>query len=252
MILFDYGHTLVAETGFSTLRGIAAVMERAASNPHGHTPEQVAAFVGGIFGSLCVKAHENGVELHNRHMDRLVYEYLQIELSAPLDEVERIFWDNAAPGAALPNAGRMLAYLGDNGIRTGVVSNIGFSEAALKRRIDRLLPGNSFEFVIASSEYMIRKPNPMIFGLALRKARLDAEADVGSTWFCGDSPVADIEGAASAGLFPVWYENLTHENPFREKPGDPPACAHMHIHDWQELMDALSAQETQGDGSSVR
>ena len=238
MILFDYGHTLVAETGFSSLRGISAVMARASANPRRHTPEQVTAFVSGIFSDMCLKAHKAGVELHNRNMDKLVYEYLQIEVPMPMDEIERVFWDNASPGIALPNAARMLAYLGDNGVRTGVVSNIGFSGDSLKRRIDRILPGNRLEFAIASSEYMVRKPNPLIFGLALRKAGLDEDA--GSVWFCGDSPVADIEGAASAGLFPVWYKDPTLENPFLEKPGDPPSCAHMRINDWQELIDALA------------
>jgi putative hydrolase of the HAD superfamily len=38
---------------------------------------------------------------------------------------------------------------------------MGWSGKALEARIDRLLPENRFEFVIASSEYMIRKLNPL-------------------------------------------------------------------------------------------
>ena len=135
----------------------------------------------------------------------------------------------------MPCANEMLVYLENRGIRTGVISNIGFSGDALTERLNRLLPDNRFEFVIASSEYMIRKPDPMLFELALRKARLEAQA----VWFCGDSPIADIAGASSAGLFPVWYEDLTMENPFREKNYKLPECEHLHIHDWQELIDVL-------------
>ena len=240
MILFDYGHTLAAESGFSSLSGVAAVMEHATANPRKLTDEQVEAFMSGVFQSMCVNAHKIGAELHNRHMCQLIYEYLQIELSITIDEVERVFWENAAPGVAMPNAARMLAYLGENGIRAGVVSNIGFSGDSLTRRLSRLLPGNGFEFVIASSEYMVRKPNPMIFELALRKARLDG-CEAGAVWFCGDSPTADIEGASSAGLFAVWYDNLIYENPFKEKYDAPPPCDHMRIHDWQELIDALES-----------
>jgi len=28
-------------------------------------------------------------------------------------------------------------------------------------------------------------------------------------WFCGDHPQKDVEGAAGAGLYPVWYDNDT-------------------------------------------
>jgi putative hydrolase of the HAD superfamily len=83
---------------------------------------------------------------------------------------------------------------------------------------------------------MIRKPNPMLFELALRKARLEAQ----DVWFCGDSPTADIAGASSVGLFPVWYEDLAMENPFREKNSKLPECEHLHIHDWRELIEVLA------------
>jgi len=133
----------------------------------------------------------------------------------------------------MPNIEALVAYLYENGIRTGVISNIGFSGQALKSRIDHYIPENHFEFIIASSEYMIRKPHPMIFELALRKADLPAN----DAWHCGDSVFADIEGAAGVGIFPVWYENTTIENPF---PSDKkPDCAHLHIQDWSDLIAML-------------
>lgn len=100
------------------------------------------------------------------------------------------------------NADKMLDYINDRDIRSGVISNIGWSGSALTERINRLLPKNKFEFIIASSDYMFRKPSPMIFELALKKAGLNA-SDV---WFCGDNIKADIEGSAGVGIFPVWYE----------------------------------------------
>ena len=116
-------------------------------------------------------------------------------------EAEKIFWDNVSAGAVMPNADKIIDFIKENGIRSGVISNIGFSGIALTDRINRLLPHNKFVFIIASSEYMFRKPNPMIFELALKKAGLVC-ADV---WFCGDNIKADVEGSAAVGLFPVWY-----------------------------------------------
>ena len=41
MILFDYGHTLVNETGIDVLAGHAAVLSHAVKNPDGVTPQIV-------------------------------------------------------------------------------------------------------------------------------------------------------------------------------------------------------------------
>lgn len=64
-----------------------------------------------------------------------------------------------------------------------------------------MIPTNHFEFVIASSEYLYRKPNRRIFELALEKAELSAS----EVWYIGDQYECDIVGARNAGLFPVWY-----------------------------------------------
>jgi Predicted hydrolase (HAD superfamily) len=84
---------------------------------------------------------------------------------------------------------------------------------------------------------MFRKPSPLLFELALRKAGVDAQ----TVWHCGDNPRADIEGAASVGIYPVWYDN-TELNDRHESSGvTVPACEHLHIHGWSELADILSS-----------
>jgi putative hydrolase of the HAD superfamily len=235
MIIFDYGHTLLYEPGFNTLRGTEALMPYITENPQKLTAEEIKDFDGKIFSEHCRKAQSSGLEMHNFCCMRLAYELLGLKFSVSIEEAERILWDNTSIGAVMPYADEMLRYISKKGIRSGVVSNMGWSGKALQTRIDRLLPENRFEFVIASSEYMVRKPNPLIFKLALKKANLSA-SDV---WFCGDSPTADVEGAASVGIFPVWYEDLTVENPFRESNSNDPSCEHLHIHDWRELMEIL-------------
>lgn len=55
---------------------------------------------------------------------------------------------------------------------------------------------------MASSEYVIRKPDRMLFETALRKAGLPAE----QAWYCGDSIRYDVLGAHRAGIYPVLYE----------------------------------------------
>jgi putative hydrolase of the HAD superfamily len=235
MILFDYGHTLLYEPGFDFLRGEDALFKYIKSNKKGLTPKQVHDFSQKLFKEISA-VREMGFELHQWQFQRFVYEYLEIEFSISPSEAERIKWDNVTGGALMPDADKMLRYINEHGIRSGVISNIGWSGSALTERINRLLPQNELEFVIASSDYMFRKPSPMLFELALRKAGLDA-ADV---WFCGDNIKADVEGSAAVGIFPVWYENTVVDNPWSgQNEGMTPACEHLHIHEWCELISVL-------------
>lgn len=237
MILFDYGNTLLCEPGFDPLRGEEALFRYVKSNKKGLTPKQICDFSQKLLGKISVA---RDLEPHEWQFQRFLYEYLGIEFSISQSEAEKVFWDNASIGALMPNADKIISYINAHGIRSGVISNIVWSGLALTERINRLLPHNKFEFVIASSEYMFRKPNPMLFELALNKADLDAS----EVWFCGDNIKADVEGSASVGIFSVWYEDMIAENPWKEQnEGAAPSCEHLHIHDWCELISVLEDLE---------
>jgi putative hydrolase of the HAD superfamily len=236
MIIFDYGHTLLYEPEFDFLRGEKEVYKYIINNPKQFSVEEINKLGSELFqkSSVCRK---EGFELHEWQMLRLQYEYLGIELGISYAEAEKILWNNISWGACMPFVEEMLDYLKENGIRSGVISNIGWSGDALTERINRLLPRNQFEYIIASSEYGIRKPNPMIFELALQKANLEP-SDV---WYCGDNIKADVYGARSVGIFPVFYEEMTIENPFSvQNEGVNIDFEHIHVHSWNEMIHILS------------
>lgn len=70
-------------------------------------------------------------------------------------------------------------------------SNISYCSEVVKERILSMIPNNEFEFVIATSEYLFRKPNKRIFDLALEKAALTPE----DVWYIGDNYECDVIGA---------------------------------------------------------
>ena len=235
MILFDYGNTLCCEPDFSTQRAVKELTKHVISNPEGHTPEEISRFSMDMF-RRCNEFRRMGCEVHEFHEIRLLTEYLSLGFDMTIPELEELFWTTASPGGIMPRTDELLRFLSGKGIRTAVISNIGFSGEALTRRIDRLLPGNRFEFIIASSEYVFRKPDPILFELALKKARISADR----VWFCGDNISADIMGAHSAGIFPVHYDNTDIENPFLGNGNDiKPDFDYLHIKDWGELIAIL-------------
>ncbi len=233
MILFDYGHTLAYEPDFDRRRGSEAVLAHAVSNPDGVAAEDIQTLAARLF-ARCRPAREAGLEIQSLPLDRFLYDYLRLSFALPPEELERIFWDAAAPGTAMPYANEMLAELNARGIRTGVISNISFGGSTLRARLDRLLPENRFEFVLATSDYVFRKPEPLIFQLALKKAGLDAS----EVWFCGDHTEKDVAGAAAAGLFPVWYHSDI-ECFYKDRSSAPPDCPHLYLRDWRMLAAAL-------------
>lgn len=237
MILFDYGHTLLHEGEMDFLRGEEAVFELIQDNPMGKTPREVCHYGLDIFRQLKACRH-GGYEISEMQMMRSKYDTFGITFSVPMTQVEQVLWDNASPGGCMPGVEEMLAVLHQKRIRTGVISNLGWTAGALRRRINRLLPDNHFEFVLVSSEYAFRKPHPMMFRIALQKAGLSPE----KVWFCGDSMEADVCGAHDAGMFPVLYESPGPErSPYLEKNQQIHAdFEYLHIHHWQELMELLA------------
>ena len=114
---------------------------------------------------------------------------------------DKVFWDAAAPGTPTEGISEFLSFLRENQIRTGVISNISYGGKSVEKRIQECIPEHEFEFIIASSEYLYRKPNPHIYEVALEKADLKPE----EVWYVGDQYKCDIVGARNACIFPVWY-----------------------------------------------
>ena len=235
MIIFDYGHTLLYEPGWDSVRGNAEFLKFAVKNPNNCTLDDVVNAAELIFGKNIENVRKIGYDISGQIGNRALYDYLGIEFSLTPLEMETVFWNAASMGAMMPNADKMLDYLNEKGIRTAVISNLLWSGEALTERLNRLLPNHRFEFVMTSSDYFMRKPNRILFEIALQKAGLRAD----EVWDCGDNPKADVEGSSQVGIFPVLYDNDTgkeHNNPTNIKTLQ---CEHLHIHEWMELIDVL-------------
>lgn len=185
MVPFDYGQTLVAEEKFDGVKGTRAVLQYATKNKYNMSAEEVQEHANRINTELGrlepIKRHTMEIEIPNSTFAPYLYESVGIELSIGPSEVDRLFWDAASPGRPTDGIEMFLEYLKEKGIRTGVISNITYDSDVVKERINRLIPSNEFEFIIATSSYLFRKPNKHIFELALEKANLRA----GDVWYIG-------------------------------------------------------------------
>lgn len=239
MILFDNGHTLLYEPGWDTVRGNKELLKYAVKNPNNRTLDDVLKGAELIYGKHAESVRRIGYDISAQVGNKVLYEYLGIEFSLTPLEMETVFWNGASMGAIMPNADKILDYINNNGIRSAVISNLLWSGAALTERFNRLLPNNRFEFVMTSSDYFVRKPNRIMFDIALQKAGVSSD----EVWYCGDNPQADIEGASQAGIYPVWYDNNTEKSKSRNNE-HLPQCEHLHIHEWNEMIDLLERMKS--------
>ncbi|WP_148411793.1 HAD family hydrolase [Murimonas intestini] len=204
MVLFDYGQTLIAEK-FDGIKGTAAVLQYATKNKYHLSAEQVQAKANEINLELGRFDHEKRhlfqIEIPNTMFTPYLYESLGIKIALSNSEIDTVFWNAAAPGVPTEGIREFLRYLKNKGIRTGVISNICYAPSVVVERINRLLPENTFEFIITSSNFIFRKPNKRIFDLALEKAELQPD----EVWYIGDQYECDVKGSLNAGLQPVWY-----------------------------------------------
>ena len=241
MILFDYGGTLLREPGWDLLRGEEAVFRHVAYNPRRCTPEDLCAWEKNYFQSLQM-VRDAGAELTEIQLLRLKYESHGIRLDISYEEAEWILWEHTAPiteACVCPHIREVLGVLREKGIRTGVISNIGWTGAALSRRIHTLLPGHAFECILASSDYGIRKPDGRLFQVALVRAELRPE----QVWFCGNTWDKDIEGARAAGMKAVFYQG-PGEGRGGNVPQFPEDRGILVISDWLELPDRLEEADS--------
>ena len=237
MILFDYGNTIITEKILGFDKGNEALLKLAVKNPLNITIKELQAKADEVIKGIPVRmGYENNFrqpyEINWVNIARYIYEYFNIEFDMSYEELEWIYWNNVKSARPSDNIEDLLEYLYENDIKTGVVSNIMLSGNSLKRNIKKLLPNNHFEFVIASSDYIYRKPEKEIFEMALIKSGFHAD----EVWFCGDNPICDIEGASNAGIQPVWYKKT-----FKEKSALKMTLqnGYIEINDWLELKDIV-------------
>lgn len=273
MILFDYGQTLVNEAPFDGVKGTEAVLQYCTENKYHLTAEQIQQEANAINNELGrfdpARRHLFQVEAPNHMFTSYLYESLGIKISLTSEQVDRVFWDAASPGRPTEGVTAFLEYLSRQGIRTGVISNISYCGRVVEQRIRELFPGHSFEFILATSEYMFRKPNKRIFRLALEKAGLgpgpelllgqdykvsqmpeqnkvhspeyslehSLEHSSREVWYIGDQYECDVVGAAGAGVFPIWYTGAM----------DMPYVPHegvLTVESWEKVREVLEEAES--------
>jgi putative hydrolase of the HAD superfamily len=226
-ILFDLWGTLINSVQFDPRRGHAAVLETC-ENPKSVGLDEVMDFGQRAVSATMAREEEVALEFTQASLLRMLSDAFDLRPRLSLPESEWVFWRAALQVRIIDGVSSLLDELASLGIPMGVVSNSSFAGSSLERELEIQGIRGHFQFVISSADYGVRKPDPLIFEVALRRLSLDA----GQVWFAGDNVGYDIVGAQRAGIFPVAY------NPHMKIPSD--IGEHAVITSWSQFLPLLA------------
>ena len=213
IIIFDAGKTLLNYLDIDTRRGVRAYMQHLTSNPGNLSVDEVDAQVNAVFETY-ESSRKQLFEVHEQTILKLAFDLLGLKFSIPIPEIERLIWENDSTIVPVKGAKELLDYLNGAGIRTAVISKLDFSGYLLEERLRQIYPDNRFEFVLASSDYGIRKPMRQLFDAGIVKSGLPSE----DIWYVGDKVKVDVNGAKGSGMIPVLFRS--EYNSYGEIPAD--------------------------------
>lgn len=139
--------------------------------------------------------YKNKVELFTELLDELPW-CKKPELTELLDFYNREYVKNAV---LMNQAREVLSHIRNN-YKTGLITN---GKTMIQYgKIDELGIRDDFDFIIVSEEVGVKKPDPRIFEMALKKLGLNPEECI----YVGDHPINDIQGASKVGMETIWIK----------------------------------------------
>ena len=222
-IIFDFGGTILHSDIWDEINGNRELLKLAKSNIHNYNEfdiqnraEQLADF----FNSA---RKTTTLEIPIACFQRTLYDGLSIIFENTWDELELLFYKSTINYKTTQGIESLLNHFATSNIRMGILSNSMFSSKTINTDLEKFGIKSYFDFVMTSSEYGIRKPNKILFNIAIKKMNLDPN----EIWFIGDSINEDVIGSKNAGMFPVWYNTKSISNKIETE------C--LEINSWDEL-----------------
>jgi putative hydrolase of the HAD superfamily len=237
-ILFDLWGTLIDSARFDSLKGNEALLALA-ERPLGVTLSEVQALGERVSAAVNPREEQSAIEFTWQSLRRILSDSFGLRFRVSPAELEWEFWKAALDIRLTEGVGEALREVGGRGIRSAVISNSSFMGATIERELELLGILRHFEFVLSSADYGVRKPDTLIFEVALRRLGMDAR----DVWFAGDHVGYDMIGASVAGLHPVAYR--------AKEPIPPSVGEYSVISHWNELGSLLESAAMGSDARSA-
>jgi putative hydrolase of the HAD superfamily len=187
----------------------------------------------------------DGRETHNRFwisaaLNTLGYDVLPDDPRIA-QVVEAYFSAYIEASRLIPGTREMLGLLKTR-YRLGLLSNFTHTPAATAVILRHALPPY-FDAILISGDVGYRKPHPLVFQLLVDRLGVAREEIA----FVGDDAEADVEGAQTAGLRPIWTtyvheQSLLADSAAMMRSTDEPPGPVPRISAWEDLLALLGME----------
>ena len=201
MILFDVGGTLFKGANFSAENGFQALLS-ASENPDVTNAKILAGLWDEYIDEVCsgLKSKSGiGLDVPLSAIIRYATMNSGLHINLPMPEQEELFDRYNSDRSVIDGVAELFEALEKLNIRYGIISNNAMSGEGLALAIKHWIPSSNPELCLTSADIMLTKPCKDIFITALKYVHLNPEG----CWYCGDSLIADVNGAKNAGVVPV-------------------------------------------------
>lgn len=231
-VLFDLGHTLINyhnDWREPERRAVATVSALVTGRlGDGTMREEVGAFLlEGLARARAVKTNEC-LEVPLRSVLGECFSRFHVEGDEPLmlESLEAFYGVLLEHRELVPGAMGVLQALRDGGIKIGLVSDVAWGLPSYFPLRDMKHFGLDvfFDDKVFSTDVGLRKPNPLIFDIALRNLDVRAKEAV----FVGNNLQCDVKGALSVGMVAVLKHSGYYTHDDRIVPS-------FKIDDWSEF-----------------
>jgi putative hydrolase of the HAD superfamily len=223
-LLFDYGGTLVEEVGVDIRAGNEWLWSQASHRPDDVTLDDVLARARLITADVASLRERVHLEIAWPALTKLIHDFLGVRFDRSIAELELGFWNASVKTREMPGARAALDQCHEAGLPMAVVSNTSFGEPVIRHELARYGLTDHLAFVMVSSDYSVRKPNPLLFEVAAARLGMAAR----EIWFVGDRLDTDIAGAKAAGMTAVWFN--------RDADEPPSADVDLSVSDWDMFV----------------
>lgn len=225
-IIFDFGDTLLREGPIDLGAGASRVLQLA-RDTGGCTVERLAEAMSALIADLRPRRQVSEIEAPPDTFWRLIYDPMGIRFDLDPSDVEWAFFSAASAWTPEPGVYEVLRRLAESQLPCGVLSNTMYRSRTIARQLEASDLGGTFQWVMTSADFVLRKPHRRLFELAAQ--RIGAEP--AAIWHVGDSYESDVCGAAEAGMVPIWYRIGVGEGRT-----DPAARVVGHWREFNELL----------------
>lgn len=203
-VLFDCWDTVIHYNETDKNKGITLLLD-VCDNPDNIKSDQLESDYHALMHEYYKKC--NDFDLRFIALFRYICVSHNLKPRISYEEIEKLYNQHLVP-TPVENLRPLLNFLKQNNIKVGVCSNTIHSEEHTVDFIKQCWPDMPFDFVMASSTYGVKKPNPRFFEIGAKLAGSKNE----ETIYIGDNFYADVYGSWLSGFMKSIWLNQKHKN----------------------------------------